>query len=214
MLSNSVTSALHNRLLRITEDFSLMQHVKCVTRPKKKKTLDLLSSFYPNVISDVHTILGMSDHLAILFHINVKASRSFKPPNNIFDYKRADFDGLRESMSDSAENFLASAPQIFAVEDNWSLFKTTLTKAMVNYIPQIFSSMKYKLPWIPPEMKRQMREKDRLHKKALRYQNPDHWVAFKKQRNLVPRIVKYSRSDYLNNVIGASLQENPLKCWS
>ena len=214
MLSNSVTSALHNRLLRITEDFSLMQHVKCVTRPTSGKTLDLLSSFYPNVISDVHTILGMSDHLAILFHINVKASRSFKPPNKIFDYKRADFDGLRESMSDSAENFLASAPQIFAVEDNWSLFKTTLTKAMVNYIPQIFSSMKYKLPWIHPEMKRQMREKDRLHKKALRYQNPDHWVAFKKQRNLVSRIVKESRSNYLNNVIGASLQENPSKFWS
>ena len=206
-------SALHNRLLRITEDVSLTQHVKCVTRPTSGKTLDLLFSSYPN-ISDVHTIPGMSDHLAILFHINVKASRSFKPPNKIFDYKRADFDGLRESMSDSAENVLASAPQNFAVEDNWSLFKTTLTKAMVNYIPQRFSSMKYKLPWKHPEMKRQMREKDRLHKKALRYQNPDHWVAFKKQRNLVSRIVKESRSDYLNNVIGANLQENPPKCWS
>ena len=49
-------------------------------------------------------------------------------------------------MSDSAENFFASALQNFAVEDNWSLFKTTLTEAMVNYIPQRRSSMKYKLP--------------------------------------------------------------------
>ena len=73
-------------------------------------------------------------------------------------------------MSNSAENFLTS-------EDNWSLFKTTLTKAMVNYIPQRYSSMKYKLPWITPEIKRQMRKKDRLHKKALRYQNPDHCVV-------------------------------------
>ena len=118
-----------------------MQHVKCVTRPTSGKTFDLLFSSY-RVISDVHTIPGMSDHLAILFHINVKASRSFKPPNKIFDYKRADFDGLRESMSDSAENVLDSAPQKFAVEDNWSLFKTTLTKAMGNYIPQRFSSVK------------------------------------------------------------------------
>ena len=59
-----------------------------------------------------------------------------------------------------------------------------------------------------------MRKKDRLHKKALRYQNPDHWVEFRKQRNLVSRLVKESRSDYLNNVIGASLQENPKKFWS
>ena len=114
-------------------------------------------------------------------------------------------------MSNSAENFLTSAPQNFAVEDNWSLFKTTLTKAMVNYIPQRCSSMKYKLPWITPEIKRQIRKKDRLHKKALRYQNPDHWVTFKKQRSLVSRIVKESRSDYLNNVIEASLQEIPQK---
>ena len=63
----------------------------------------------------------MSDHLAILFHLNVKDSRSFKPPHKIFDYKRADFDGLRKSMYDSAETFFASAPQNFAVEDNWPL---------------------------------------------------------------------------------------------
>ena len=71
--------------------------------------------------------------------------------------------------------------------------------------------MKYKLPWITPEIKRQMRKKDRLHKKALRYRNPDHWVEFRKQRNLVSRLVKASLSDYLNNVIGASPQENPKK---
>ena len=85
---------------------------------------------------------------------------------------------------------------------------------MVNYIPQRCSSMKYKLPWITLEIKRQMSKKDRLHKKALCYQKPDHWVAFKKQRNLVSRIVKELRSDYLNNVVGASLQENPKKLWS
>ena len=107
--NNSVLppSALHNRL-----------HVKCVTRPTSGKTLDLLFTSYPNVISDVHTIPVISDHLTILFQINVKASRSFKPPHKIFDYKRVDFDGLKKSVSNSAENFLASAPQNFAVEDN------------------------------------------------------------------------------------------------
>ena len=48
---------------------------------------------------------------------------------------------------------------------------------------------------------------------SVGYQNPDHWVAFKKQRNLVSRIVKESRSDYLNNVIEASLQENSKNFW-
>ena len=39
-------------------------------------------------------------------------------------------------------------------------------------------------------------------------------MAFKKQRNLVSRIVKESRSDYWNNVIEASLQESPKNFWS
>ena len=79
--NNQATSTQQNRLLRITEDFSLTQHVnsKCLTRPTSGKTLDLLFSSYPHVICDIHTVSGINDHLAVLFHINVKASRSFKP---------------------------------------------------------------------------------------------------------------------------------------
>ena len=43
-----------------------------------------------------------------------------------FYFQRADFEGLRKTMCDCAETFFASAPQNFAVEDNWTLFKTTL----------------------------------------------------------------------------------------
>ena len=52
-----------------------------------------------------------------------------------------------------------------------------------------------------------MRKKDRLHRKALRTGNQSDWEAFKNERNLVSRLVKESHSDYLNNVIGASLEE-------
>ena len=93
-------------------------------------------------------------------------------------------------MSDSTEHFFASAPQNFAVEDNWSRFKITLTKAMAYYIPQRRSSMKYKLPWITSEIKRQMRKKDRLHKNALRYQNPDHWAELRNNENLFQGLLK------------------------
>ena len=59
-----------------------------------------------------------------------------------------------------------------------------------------------------------MRKKDRLQKKALRTRNQSDWETFKSERNLVSRLVKESHSDYLNNVIGASLEENPKKFWS
>jgi len=65
-----------------------------------------------------------------------------------------DFEGLRKTMSDVAEKFFASASQNFAIEDNWSVFETTLTKAMVDYIPQRSSPIKCKFPWITSEIKR------------------------------------------------------------
>ena len=156
----------------------------------------------------------MSDHLAVLFNINIKAAKSPKPPHRVYVYKRANFDELNKSMLHSSEEFFASNPENFSVEENWSTFKSTLAKAINDYIPQRSSCSKYKLPWINPGIKRHMRKKDRLHKKALRTRNPKHWVEFKRERNLVSRLVKESHSNYLNNVIGPSLDENPKKFWS
>lgn len=67
--TNSDTSAQHNKLLQLSEDLSFTQHVKSPTRPASGKTLDLLFSSYPNVISNVTLVPGMSDHLVFLFNI-------------------------------------------------------------------------------------------------------------------------------------------------
>ena len=92
------------------------------------------------------------------------------------------------------------------------MFKTSLTTGMFQFIPHKTSRLKYKLPWINVNIKREMRKKDRLHKRAIK--NQQHWEVFKRQRNLVSKLVKESHSAYLNDVIGSSLTENPKKFWS
>ncbi|CAB4043415.1 Hypothetical predicted protein, partial [Paramuricea clavata] len=57
-------------------------------------------------------------------------------------------------------------------------------------------------------------ERSPTYKKALKSHKPKHWDEFKKERNLVSRLVKQSHSSYLNDVIGASLDTNPKKFWS
>ena len=59
-----------------------------------------------------------------------------------------------------------------------------------------------------------MRKNDRLHKRAIHSKNQQHWEVFKRQRNLVSKLVKESHNAYLNDVIGSSLTENPKKFWS
>ena len=110
--------------------------MKGFTRPISGKVLDLLLSTYPNAISDTPNVSGMSDHLAVIFEVNLKPTRSVKPPHKVYLYNKANFDDLREFMSESS------------VEENWDMFKTSLIAGMCQFIPQKSSRSKFKLPWI------------------------------------------------------------------
>jgi hypothetical protein len=86
------------------------------------------------------------------------------------------------TMSHASENLLCigkrfslSSPQHNSVSENWLKFKLTLTKGIQDYVPHKKSTPKYKLPWITSAIKRHMRLKDRLHKKALKSHKPKHW---------------------------------------
>ena len=101
-----------------------------------------------------------------------------------------------------------------SVEHNWNAFKNAVMRGISQYVPQKLSMPKYKLPWITTDIGREIRKKDRLHKKAIRSKNQQHWKAFKYQRNQVSKLVKESHNRYLNKVIGENLTENPKKFWS
>ena len=92
--------------MHILDDYSLSQHVKVPTRTASGKTLDLLLSTYPNSVSNVFTSSGLSDHLAVIFEINLKPLRSNKPPLKAYIYKKANFDGLNYFISKSSSEFL------------------------------------------------------------------------------------------------------------
>ena len=128
--TNSNTATQHQKFLQITDDYSLSQHVKVPTRPVSGKVLDLLLTTYPNAVGDPSTITGLSDHLAVVFEVNLKPTRSVKPPHKVYLYNKANFPGLRTFMSDSSSTFFASKPEERSVEENWDMFKTSLTAGM------------------------------------------------------------------------------------
>ena len=213
--NNSSTASRHQKFLQVVDDYSLSQHVKAPTRPISGKVLDLLLAIYPNAISGTSNVTGLSDHLAVIFEVNLKPTRSVKPPHKVYlIYNKANFDGLRDFMSDSSYAFFASKPEEKSIEENWNMFKISLLTGMSQFIPQKLSRPKFKLPWIDINIKREMRKKDRLHKKAIRSKNIQQWKAFKHQRNLVSKLIKEAHNHYLNDVIGNSLTDNPKKFWS
>jgi hypothetical protein len=76
--TNINTAQQSNKLIHlIAEDISLSQHVKITTRPASDKILDLLLSTFPNSVSNVSTTTGISDHLAVIFEVNLKLFLEF-----------------------------------------------------------------------------------------------------------------------------------------
>ena len=59
-----------------------------------------------------------------------------------------------------------------------------------------------------------MRKRDKMFSKARKTNNSSDWRAYRMRRNYVTKLVKNSHRDYVNNVIGESLTENPKSFWS
>ena len=157
----------------------------------------------------------MSDHDIVLFNINVKPKRLSRPPHKVYLYDKADMTALRKDISIGATEFFAHCSRR-SLEQNWSFFKDTLNKAADKHIPSKLTSSRNSLPWISRGIKRQMRRRDHLLKKARRSsdKNSPAWSAYRLQRNKAVKLLKSSPNNYLNEEIGGSLKENPKRFWS
>ena len=91
--SNSINAT---KLIGIVEQFGLTQHQMDISRPASNAVLDLVFSTNPN---KVEVVPGMSDHLAVLISLDVCPKPYIKAPHKFHLYKRDNFDGLREDMS-------------------------------------------------------------------------------------------------------------------
>ena len=142
---NPATASDMNSLLDFIEDNALTQHVTEPTRPVSLKTPDLVLSSTPTLISDVNVVPGMSDHDLVNFTINTNPRKTSKPPHKVYRYKSANMDGLHKDMIDAQEDFLNKC-QTRSVDENWTLFKTRIHKAMDTNIPYKITKAKPQVP--------------------------------------------------------------------
>ena len=79
------------------------------------------------------------------------------------------------------------------------------------------SRPKQSYPWINQSIIRQMRKRDSIFRKAKRADPSSKaklWKAYKKQRNLVTKLLRESHESYKNEILGPSLDSNPKRFWS
>ena len=68
-------------------------------------------------------------------------------------------------------------------------------------------------PWMNPELKQKMDERDILHRKSRKTKNSTHINAYKRKKNFVNQLVKRAKQNYFKNLLHNSAND-PDSFWS
>ena len=102
------------------DDHSLEQLVNFPTR--NDHTLDLILTTLPEMLADVATVPGMSDHEAITFSLKYLIPQPTKTAHKVYLYHKGDIEAIKEEIIKFQEQFIHSDPYDKSVEENWRTF--------------------------------------------------------------------------------------------
>ena len=204
----------HEVLLYFLLRNSHSQLISQATRPTSNNILDLLMTSSPNLIENKQAIPSISDHLAIIFDANLKPHIPKKPSRKVYQFHKANKISLKMKAKAVLDKFVKSDPTKNDINTIWCAVKGILNNLLNDYVPYRTIKSRYNLPWITNEIKRSMRKRDRHFLRARKSNSDTDWSNFRKFRNSVAKSIISSHINYIDNIIGSNLVENPKCFWS
>jgi hypothetical protein len=139
-----------------------------------------------------------------IFRYSKPKSKIF--PRIVWNYNRADFDLLRQKLVDIDWNSIK--------DDNIDLYAKTFSDVLNNISCQCIPNRKVSIntqdpPWLNGLIKKKIRQRKRLYRKAKRTNVPAHWTKFKKFRNETVNLIRNTKLQYYQS-LGLKLQTLPL----
>ena len=189
----------YSKCLEAFDDCLLEQMVTSPTRGQN--ILDLFFTTNPTLIDKTSVLPGLSDHDIITAEVNVKPKMIKQVPRNIFLYKKANWDQLKESMREF-HSVLQSDLATADIQTLWDEFVTKLQHGIDTYIPIRKARSRDGLPWINQEIRRLMRKRDRHYKRWTRSNRPVDHKKFLDYKHLVRRVSETAYEKYIGDILG------------
>ena len=96
--------------------------------------LDLFFTSNQTLINKVEVIAGISDHEAVFIESSLRPMRVKTPPRKVFQYKKADYEGMKQELKAFQIEFEELA-ETEDVEQLWTRFKKKMHSLMESHIP-------------------------------------------------------------------------------
>ncbi|KAL8600722.1 hypothetical protein ACOMHN_057311 [Nucella lapillus] len=107
---------------------------------------------------------GLSDHDTVFCEIAVHSQMRKQNPRQIPLYAKADWEGLKTTMTNLHEKMKAQESTA-STEELWTLFRDHLKAAIKDHIPHKQARVKENKPWVSPALRRLIKKRDRIFKK-------------------------------------------------
>ncbi|CAC5378414.1 unnamed protein product [Mytilus coruscus] len=168
--------------------------------------IDLVLSNNSNAVDLVH--VGQPFLPAnIRYHSPVYGILKFHKPSNtcfkrkIWLYDRGDYDLFLKMLSDVNWNdFIESSNNVDSLVERFSeLLIDFASKAIPN---KIITVRKTDPPWMNNYIRRTIRKRNRIYKKAKKANSPENWLQFRRSRNKTVNVIRNEKTKFYDKLIG------------
>lgn len=171
-----------------------------------KSCLDLAATNVVGVHISSLPPLGRSDHVVLLGHLPVEDLHSQRitdrnqvtAPRTAWCWGRADLEGLKQAITDDDWTDVTSSP---VVETAWTRWKAKIALHVHRFVPRKrLCTRPMPRPWITREIQQHVKTKHRLFRLHKRHPTSSSWQTYTTQRNLVCRLLRRAKSDYVTRL--------------
>ncbi|CAG2246333.1 DNA2 [Mytilus edulis] len=177
--------------------------------------IDLCVTNRKNLIKSVTVLTPIcSSHSPVSVEISFKTFKQHSFKRQIRDFKRADYEGLKNQLNDTDwDDVVFNSNNI---NDVYMNFVRTFESTVNRYIPtKTITVRPNDKPFMNNLIRNKIRHRNRIHHKAKTSNNPDHWKKFREIRNEIISLVRKAKEDYKCKLTSQLIDKNipPGKWW-
>ena len=181
------------KLKKLCVDYNLHQMV--TEKTHDESILDVAITSNPENIKDIIVRpQSLSKHNAVIVKYNFQGPSRPKYTRRIYDYNKANWEELRESIKNTDWTEAAKGSDADERAENWT---KTFTKLIEKHIPTMTVKINQNdAPWITNKLKRSMQRRDRLYKIAKLKGTDQAWRNYKDNRNEVVEEIRDAKEEH------------------
>ena len=213
VLPGAAEKEVQQALIDLALDFGLHQIHDQPTR--QDNMLDLVFTNNPSLVKNSNSTPGISDHAMVVTDFEVLPHIVKHNRRRCYMFQKANWSGIKHATAELSSLVQTRVENKEDIEDVWSFFKSSLFKILDDNVPSKIMKGRKSLPWFSHSLKRMVRRKMRLYKKAKKTQNQERkknaWKQYTEFQKTCKRSFKEAEENFILSSVLHGLEENNSK---